>query len=291
MKPVLSNKSVKDSVKSLVENDVIIRDKQQISNVMNEHYINVTKNLDINAIPRESVESDVSSIDNIVRSFANHPSIVRIKDRYAIVPKMNFVPPGCDSMIGYISRLKKNKSGPEGDIPARLLKENRDIFGPVLDTLFSKSLQEKSFPGSMKFADISPIFKEGSRFSKANYRPISKLSSLSKVFEMVLYEQISDHMSPLLSPLLSGFRKSYSSQHALVHMISSWQRSLDSGKIVGSLLMDLSKAFDCVDHSLLIAKLQAYGLSNDALEFVKSYLSSRFQRVGVDGCLAHGWRF
>ena len=286
VKPVFSEKSVKDSVKSLVENGDVIRDKSGIANLMNDHYINITKNLNINDIPKKTQNSDTDSIDGIVGTFENHPSIVRIRNRFSNVSKMNFVSPGSDIMIGYISRLKTNKAGPEGDIPAKLVKNNRDIFGPVLDSIFSKSLQEKSFPGPMKFADISPLFKEGSRFAKANYRPISKLPCLSKVFEMAMYDQIQGHMSDFLSPLLSGFRKGYSSQHALMQMLNSWQKSLDNKKHVSALLMDLSKAFDCVDHSLLIAKLHAYGLSNDALEFVKNYLNGRFQRVGVDKCFS-----
>ena len=284
IKPALSDKSVKDNVKSLVENDEIIRDKYEIATLMNDHYVNITKNLHINHIPQVDV-SDVSpdSIEGISRRFANHPSIIRIKNKFPNVSEMKFTSPGSENMIAYISRLKTNKAGPEGDIPAKLLKENAEVLGPVLDSLFSRSLQEMSFPSPMKFADISPLFKDGSRFSKSNYRPVSKLSGFSKVFEMTIYDQILGHVSHMLSPLLSGFRKGYSTQHVLVHMISSWQKSLDRGKLVGALLMDLSKAFDCVDHDLLIAKLQAYGLSTDALKLMQNYLSGRFQRVGIEG--------
>ena len=92
-----------------------------------------------------------------------------------------------------------------------------------------------------------------------------------------------------MSPLLSDFRKGYSSQHALLHMLETWHKWLDKKKVVGALLMDLSKAFDCVNHNLLIAKLHAYGFSDSALRLIKSYLSDRFQRVGVDGSYS-SWR-
>ena len=89
-------------------------------------------------------------------------------------------------------------------------------------------------------------------------------------------------MGPKLSPLLSGFRKGYSTQHALLHMLHSWQRELDKGQFVAAVLMDLSKAFDCMNHDLLLAKLHAYGLSKPALKLIQSYLSDRKQRVGID---------
>ena len=90
-------------------------------------------------------------------------------------------------------------------------------------------------------------------------------------------------LSSKLSPYLSGFRARYSTQHALLSMIEKWYRELDSGNIVASVLMDLSKAFDCINHELLIAKIAAYGFTKSALRFIYSYLENRAQRVGIDG--------
>ena len=89
-------------------------------------------------------------------------------------------------------------------------------------------------------------------------------------------------MSSKLSPLFSGFRKGYSSQHALLYILHDWQLQLDKGRTVAAVLMDLSKAFDCINHDLLIANLHAYGLTKQALKLVFSYLSGRKQRVEVD---------
>ena len=94
-----------------------------------------------------------------------------------------------------------------------------------------------------------------------------------------MYDQINDFMSERFSPLLSGFRKGYSSQHALLHMLDHWHSKLDSGQYVAAVVMDLSKAFDCINHSLLLAKMHAYGFSIEALNLVRSYLTNRKQRV------------
>ena len=94
--------------------------------------------------------------------------------------------------------------------------------------------------------------------------------------------QISDYMETFLSPFLCGYRKGYSAQHALLSMLEKWRISLDKGGYGGGVLMDLSKAFDTLDHDLLIAKLHAYGFEKNALRLVKSYLTDRWQRTKID---------
>ena len=109
------------------------------------------------------------------------------------------------------------------------------------------------------------------------------LPTVSKVFERFMGTQISTYMSQYLSCLLCGFRKGYNAQHALIRTIEKWRTCLDKGGKVGAIFMDLSKAFDCIRHDLLIAKLHEYGFSRDALLLVHSYLESRQQRVKING--------
>ena len=105
------------------------------------------------------------------------------------------------------------------------------------------------------------MFKKGYRGSKENYRPVSILPVISKIFEKLLCKQITIFMDPLLSKYQCGFRKGYSAQHCLLAMLEKWKNAVDKGKIFGALLTDLSKAFDSLSHDLLIAKLNAYGFS------------------------------
>ena len=130
------------------------------------------------------------------------------------------------------------------------MKDYVDIYSSKLADIVKSSTFETGFPDSLKFADISPLYKRDSRSSKENYRPVSKLPALSKVFQNYMYDQINDFMSERFSPLLSGFRKGYSSQHALLHMLDHWHSKLDSGQYVAAVVMDLSKAFDSINHSL-----------------------------------------
>ena len=114
-----------------------------------------------------------------------------------------------------------------------------------------------------------------------NYRPISFLPSVSIIFERILKGQMEGFFKPILSSLLSGFREGYSTQHSLVRVIEEWRRSLDSSGIVGTILMDLSKAYDCIPHDLLITKLEAYGFHIKCLRLMYSYLTNRKQSVKI----------
>ena len=122
---------------------------------------------------------------------------------------------------------------------------------------------------------MTPVFKKEDPLDKANYRPVSILLLLSKVYERVIYNQLSDYADNFLNNILCGFRKAHSTQHALFKLLQSWQQVLDSGGFVGTILMDLSKAYDCIPHNLLIAKLECYGVDKASLILVLDYLNRR----------------
>ena len=107
-----------------------------------------------------------------------------------------------------------------------------------------------------------------------------------KIFERNMYDQISIYIETYLSPFLCGFRKGFSTQHCLTVMLERWKKALDKGTLAGAILTDLSKAFDCLNHELLIAKLNAYGFDLTSLTYIYSYLSDRKQRTKVNNCLS-----
>ena len=123
-------------------------------------------------------------------------------------------------------------------------------------------------------------------FEKANYRTISLLPSLSKVYEKLIYQQLNTFFENKLSPLLCGFRSRYSTLHALLNSINKWYSCLDNSRVVGTIPMDLSKAFDCLPHELILAKLHAYGVDIKSLKLLQDYLSNRTQRVKLDSTLS-----
>ena len=121
-----------------------------------------------------------------------------------------------------------------------------------------------------------------SKTSKDNYRPVSILSNISKVYERCIYEQLQSYFEKILSPYQCGLRKGFNAQHCLIALIKTWKKSVDSGGAFGALMTDLSKVFDCLSHDLLIAKLDAYGFDKKSLKLVYSYLSSCKQRVKIN---------
>ena len=129
---------------------------------------------------------------------------------------------------------------------------------------------------------MTPIFKKEDELNKENYRPVNVLSRASKIIERTVFNQMNLFFESKFSPLLKRFQKNHSTQNALLNMIEKWKQALDKGKKVGTIFMDLSKAFDTLNHNLLLAKLNAYGFSFNAIKFVQSYLSERFQRVNIN---------
>ena len=107
------------------------------------------------------------------------------------------------------------------------------------------------------------------------------LPVISKVYEKVLYGQINEYFEPILSPLQCGFRKGHGVQHCLLVLVEKWRRALDKKQSAGLLTTDLSKAFDCIPHDLLIAKLHAYGVSIKSIRYIYDYLSNKKQRVRI----------
>ena len=132
---------------------------------------------------------------------------------------------------------------------------------------------------------ITPIFKKGDRLLKTNYRPVSILATLAKVYEKLLYPQIYDYFDCIFSKYLGGFRKGHSTQHCLLIMLEKLRGALDKGLVTGILLTDLSKAFDRIPHELLAAKLYAYGFKKkkkNSVKLIYDYLSGRTQMTKVN---------
>ena len=126
---------------------------------------------------------------------------------------------------------------------------------------------------------VVPLHKKNSILEKGNYRPVSVLPAISKVFERTIYSQITEHFNTIFNPFLAAFRAGYGCQTTLLRVIEDWKEALDENKYIAAILMDLSKAFDCLPHDLLLLKMEHYGLSSSAVNLVKSYLSNRNQCV------------
>ena len=253
-----------------------------IAECFNSHFVNITDSLGLDPIFKQ--ESSYIELDEKVEvalmKYRNHPSIIAIKHKVSYEQKFQFSHVYPWDVMKFVETLDASKST-SGNIPTKIIKVAKDILCPYLTDCINTAIQNCSFPDELKEADVSSIFKQDDSSWKGNYRPISVLSALSKVYERIIGVQMDSHFATILSHLLSGFRQGYSTQHALFRAIESWKKCLDAKGIVGTILMDLSKAYDCIPHDLLIAKLEAYGLDTCALKLVYSYLTNRKQRVKV----------
>ena len=178
--------------------------------------------------------------------------------------------------------MDSSKAYQTHNIPPQSLKDNVDICTIALSSDFNSCIYNGIFPNSLKHADITPAFKKAGRLRKINYRPVSILPPLSEVYEKLLYQQIYKYINGIFAKYLCGFRKGHSTQHCWLFMLESVKNALDKGLCTGILLTDLSKAFDCISHDLLLAKLHVYGFSKQSLHLVSNYLCDRIQRTKID---------
>ena len=174
-----------------------------------------------------------------------------------------------------IKALNPKKATTYNNIPARILKSTSDIYSPILSKIWSEAVFNCNFPNNLKLADITATFKAIDPTCKENYRPISVLPVVSKLFERIMQNQLFPYLEDFLSPFPCGYRKGYSTQYGLLGFIEKWKHMLDNRGYAGAILMDLSKAFDTINHELLLAKLYAYGFEKNSLRSIKSYLTER----------------
>ena len=284
VKPLLSNKVVSNEKITLVEKTEILKSDKETAKVLNNFFSNIIQNLNIPQYrDQDPISNSISDpVLKAIVKYRVHPSIIAIKTNCVSNSLFNFLPVEKEDVFNEIKKLKTSKATQNSDIPTKLIKENLDIFGDFIYENFNDGIDQSVFPSDLKLADITPAFKKGSKTSKENYRPVSILSNISKIYERFLFKQISEYFEKILSKYQCGFRKGYSAQHSLLTMLEKWKKALDNKKVFGALLTDLSKAFDCLSHDLIIAKLNAYGFSMAALRLIQSYLSNRKQRTKIN---------
>ena len=271
---------------TLVDKSNILSDEHGIAEHFNAFFANAVKSLDS---PKNNewlnlnlIEGIDNPIDAIIYKFQSHPSILKIKENVDANLLFSFSEIEQSIVKQEVCRLKSNKASTFGNISIKQLKDSKGVCIPIIHNLINKTIRmDVNYPNQLKNADVSPVLKKGDATDVTNYRPVSVLPAVSKIYERVLHIQLSGHFEHLLSPAMCGYRNEYSAQFALVALIEKFKESLDKGGYAGAMLMDLSKAFDTINHDLLIAKLHAYGVDKKSLSLIKDYLTGRKQRVKV----------
>ena len=257
-----------------MENDVILNDKKDVCDTFNSFFINVANDIGKGIIFDEN----------------NHPSIDRIRKN---VPKINinfdFKPTNTDTISKLVNKINIKKATGVDQISCKLLKAGSPVLNKHLTTLLNNTIKHSQFPNRLKEAQVVPLHKKNDPLDKKNYRPVSILPTISKIYEMVLSDQLVEFFNNIFHDFLCAFRKGHGCQTTLLRLLEDWKSTLDKNCYVAAILMDLSKAFDCLPHDILLSKLAANGLSSQSVKLLENYLTGRKQQIKLQGVVS-GWQ-
>ena len=202
-----------------------------------------------------------------------------------VAEDINFTNHGIQKLL---ENLNPHKAAGPDRIKPRILKELAKEIAPILSIIFNTSYQTGIIPDQWKSAIVQPVFKKGSKYDAANYRPISLTCICCKMMEHVITSHIMKHAEKnnILYPLQHGFRKNRSCETQLLEFVEDVSKNLSTNKQTDILVMDFAKAFDKVCHSLLLHKLHHYGIQNKTNRWIKAFLSGRCQAVAMEGHLS-----
>ena len=289
-KPLFSDKSKSNKTIVLLEGEKIISDDITVATTFNDFFADTVKNLDIKEYNEDHIQKkEECFISNAIDKYKDHPSIIKIKEHVHVNEKFSFSTVNEYDFATEIIKLNIKKPTTFDNIPAKILVGNHDICSPQLSNIFNNCVKDCKFPDALKKAELTPCHKHEETTMKTHYRPVSILPTVSKIFERIINDQANAYMDSYFSPYLCGFRKGFSTQYTLMAMLEKWKKALDNSCIAGALLTDLSKAFDCLNHELLIAKMDAYGFDKNSLALISSYLLHRKHRTKVNNNFSN-WR-
>ena len=261
-----TNSRTKSEIKKIVVDNVTYTEPEEIANLFNDFFSTIGENLN-NSMPQtnSSINDSTNNIPTQLNSF--------------------FFSPITSSNVHQIILSFKNKSSDISTYSIRTLKYISDIISPVLSLLINKSITDGYFPKSLKLARVIPLFKAGDIYDLNNFRGISILPIISKIFEKIVSSQVYHYFetNTLFTNSQFGFRKKLSTSDALLDTLQYVYDKLDKGETVVSFFLDFKKAFDCVNQKLLLDKMSAYGLRGVVRKWFESYLSDRQQYVSING--------
>ena len=211
VKPFLSDNSKTSDKIHFNENGELLNSESETAEVLNNFFSNIVKRLKIPEY--ENLDRNFENVeDPVLRAilkYKNHPSITVIKEK-AKNSVFSFYEVDKDKIKKEINRLNKNKASQKSDIPIKIIHDNIDIFADFIAESFKGAIETSNVSNCLKLADITSLYKKGRKYNKENYRPVSILPTLSKMFEKILFEQISVFFDKFLSDQQCGFRKGYS---------------------------------------------------------------------------------
>ena len=267
IKSIVNTKSKNQfsQISHLLDNGKQINDPVKMANIFNHYFVNVGSCID-KSIPR----TKKSPMDYLKSSNSNSVLLAPVKEQEIEI---------------IIQSLNPKKAVGPYSIPTFLLKILSKYIVKPLSQIINLSFEFGIFPDNFKIGKVNPLYRKDSAENPSNYRPISVLSVFSKIMEKLMHNRLYKFLEKfeLLYPLQFGFREKHSTTHALLSLTESIKHSIDNGKFGCGIFLDLQKAFDTVNHDILIKKLEHYGIRGNVLDWFRSYLQGRFQYVSVNG--------
>ena len=263
---ICKSNTKRKTLDKIIVDSKVIKDKREICDKFNDFFANIGPKLATQIKPISNKTYDTFLKKRLLMSFA-----------FTLVAE--------NDVLKHISSLRtKNSAGIDG-ISVKLLKKISSALISPLTLIINQSLVTGIFPDKLKIAKVLPLFKKDDHTLMDNYRPISLLTSISKLFEKVVFSQLYDYFrnNDLFYDSQYGFLKNHSTEYAAKELTDKVLKDIDERNISLAIFMDLSKAFDTLDHSILINKLAYYGIHGAALRWFTSYLTGRSQYVEIDG--------
>ena len=256
----------------LKTNDTISFDDATNASIFKNFYSSLADNL-VSKLPTAPKRFDISLLKTFYEKNAKLPSS---KFKLAQVSK--------EHILEILQNLEPNKAAGIDNISGKFLKDGAEILAKPISQICNLSIKKSQFPSQCKIAKVTPLFKKGSKTDPKNYRPISLLPILSKVIEKVVYEQTQKYLdiSNVIFRYQSGFRKNFSTDWCLSYLSNKILNGFDSGLYTGMILIDLQKAFDTINHCILLKKMKFIGFSDEAILWFSSYLSARKFKVVIN---------
>ena len=241
-----------------------IYQKREIAEKFNSFYVNLGKNL------AEKIEPCTKNFESYLKISPNE------------MPEHDL---SLEELKKAFSSLKPNKSEGIDEIHVNIIKTIFEFIEEPLHFIFNLSLKQGIFPNELKIAKVIPLYKKDEDDLVSNYRPVSILPCFSKILERIVYNRLYDHLmrNDLLYQKQFGFQNGHSTEHAVVDLVDKILKGFDQNNFTLGVFIDLSKAFDTVNHKILIRKLELYGVKNSYLKWFQNYLSDRKQGVSYPG--------
>ena len=255
----------------LLENGTIFTKPSDLARIMNSFFIKKVQNL------RKNLPENPGNPLQLLEAIMQNRSC-----------SFKLAPVHPDTVLKIISNLKKSSACGTDEISSSVLKLIKYEITPVLTHIVNLSISNQTFPSLWKTTKVIPLHKKNEMLLPKNYRPVSLLSVLSKVTERCIFLQMSSYFeeNDLLHPNHHGFRPKHSTASALIQMFDSWIEAFENDEVSAVIMLDMSAAFDIVDHDILLSKLALYGFEDNALSWIRSYLSDRAQCVSIEGSLS-----